>query len=70
MVDERQRVIRQLLISLHRIGIDAEQGFTATFIPGQGWTFEQDDGGTSGSSSSSREVSDEASSKSVRPQGR
>lgn len=64
MVDERQRVIRQLLLRLEESGIAPERGFMADFIPGRGWTFSQSDDSeterfASGSSPSSlREVRD------------
>lgn len=56
-MDERQRVIRDLLIRLSEVGINPDRPFLADFIPGQGWTFSQDEHGASpgGSSSSVRE---------------
>lgn len=61
MVDERQRVIRDLLLRLSESGVDPAGPFSATFIPGQGWTFAQEPRGEAGSSSSSpqREVNDD-----------
>lgn len=56
MMDERSRVIRDLLIRLHEVGIDPDRPFLADFVPGQGWTFSQDDRELS--SSPSREVQD------------
>lgn len=54
MVDERTRVIRDLLLRLSEVGIEPEAGFTATHLPGEGWIFEPDVGSVSSSSSSSR----------------
>lgn len=51
MVDERSLVIRDLMLRLEAVGIEPERGFTATFIPGEGWTFEQSDESASSSSS-------------------
>lgn len=42
MVDERQRVIQDLLVRLSELGIEPEQPFDATFIPGEGWSFAQE----------------------------
>lgn len=53
MVDERQRVIRDLLIRLAEAGIVPDRPFDAVFVPGLGWTFEQDPPRDNGSSSSS-----------------
>lgn len=39
MVDERQRVIRDLLLRLAENGISPDEPFDATFIPGVGWSF-------------------------------
>lgn len=52
MVDERQRVIRDLLLRLEAVGISPERPFDASFVPGLGWTFEQVDGSASSPSSS------------------
>lgn len=51
-MDERQRVIRDLLLRLEEAGIHPERPFDATFIPGVGWTFEQSAESASSSSSS------------------
>jgi len=52
MVDERQRVIRDLLQRLAEVGVDPDRPFQATFLPGVGWTFENYDESASSSSSS------------------
>jgi len=52
MVDERQRVIRDLLQRLAEVGINPDRPFHADFIPGLGWSFGQDDESASSSSSS------------------
>lgn len=43
MMDERTRVIRDLLVRLEEAGIAPDGPFLADFVPGQGWTFSQDD---------------------------
>jgi len=53
MVDERQRVIRDLLLRLAEVGINPDRPFVADFIPGRGWSFAQDDDESVSSSSSS-----------------
>lgn len=73
MMDERSRVIRDLVIRLEEVGIKPDRPFLADFIPGQGWTFSQDENhpNREPSSSSLREVQDDAIPKTyVRPQGR
>lgn len=40
MVDERRRVIADLLVRLSEAGIEPETQWTATFLPGIGWAFE------------------------------
>lgn len=52
MVDERQRVLRDLMLRLEEAGIAPDSAFSATYIPGEGWTFTSDEP-ASGSSSSS-----------------
>lgn len=42
MVDERQRVIRDLILRLEAAGIAPDEPFTADFLPGQGWRFSQE----------------------------
>lgn len=42
MMDERSRVIRDLLVRLHEVGIDPDRPFLADFVPGQGWAFSQE----------------------------
>lgn len=42
MMDERQRVVRDLLLRLAECGIAPEEPFTATHLPGEGWTFDAD----------------------------
>lgn len=54
MMDERQRVIRDLLVRLHEVGVRPDRPFLADFIPGQGWTFSQDDDVNGNASSASR----------------
>jgi len=51
MVDERTRVIRDLLRRLAEVGIEPERPWSATHVPGEGWTFAQDDESASSSSS-------------------
>lgn len=51
MMDERQRVIRDLLLRLEEAGIVPERSFDATFVPGLGWSFEQSAASASSSSS-------------------
>lgn len=50
MMDERARVIRDLLIRLEEVGVDPDRPFLADFVPGQGWTFSQDEREPSSSS--------------------
>jgi len=64
-MDERSRVIRDLLVRLSEVGINPDRPFLADFVPGQGWSFSQEDRELS--SSSPREVSDATK---VRPQAR
>lgn len=52
MMDERQRVIRDLLVRLAEAGIQPDRPFLADYIPGQGWVFSQDEREPSSSSSS------------------
>jgi len=52
MVDERTRVIRDLLQRLAEAGVDPDRPFQATFVPGRGWVFENYDESASSSSSS------------------
>lgn len=54
-ISERERVIANLVRSLESVGIDPDGPFSATFIPGEGWTFSSDAPTQTGSSSSSRE---------------
>lgn len=51
MMDERQRVIRDLLLRLEEVGIRPDEPFDATFIPGAGWSFERHEAVSSSSSS-------------------
>jgi len=55
MMDERSRVIRNLCRELSRVGINPEGPFSATFIPGEGWTFASDELEDAAASSSSGE---------------
>jgi len=52
MVDERQRVIRDLLVRLHEVGISPDEPFSVDFIPGEAPRFhtERDESGSSSSS--------------------
>jgi hypothetical protein len=43
MMDERQRVIRDLLLRLHEAGISPDEPFYVDFIPGQAPRFHQDE---------------------------
>ncbi len=67
MLDERQRVIRDLLLRLEEAGVAPERPFDATYVPGLGWSFEQSS--ESVSSSSSAETGG-AHATQVRPQSR
>jgi len=69
MVDERLRVIRDLMVRLSELGIEPEAGFSATFVPGEGWTFSSETV-EAGSSSSSAGGAHASSSTIVRPQRR
>lgn len=51
MVDERRRVIADLLVRLSEAGIEPESRWTATFLPGLGWAFEAEPEAVSSSSS-------------------
>lgn len=53
MVDERLRVIRDLMLRLQEAGISPHSAFSATFIPGEGWTFSSESNEVVSSSSSS-----------------
>lgn len=64
MVDERRRVIADLLVRLSEAGIEPESQWTATFLPGVGWAFEAERRDVSPSSSAG--VAD-ATTKSVQP---
>jgi len=67
MLDERTRVIRQLLEVLEESGIEPESQWYAEFIPGRGWSFHAGDGSASSSfSPAGTEVTDEA----IRPKAR
>jgi len=70
MVDERLRVIRDLMLRLEEAGIAPDAGFSATFIPGEGWTFSSDSHSDVSSSSSVAGGASETSSTIVRPQPR
>lgn len=67
MMDERQRVIRDLLLRLEEAGIVPERPFDATFIPGLGWRFEQSSESVSSSSSAETGV---ANATKIRPTSR
>lgn len=61
MMDERQRVIRDLLVRLSEAGIEPDRPFLADFIPGQGWAFSQEPrAAVPGASSSVREETEHA----------
>lgn len=71
MVDERTRVLRDLMLRLEEAGVSPDSAFSATFIPGRGWSFESDEHGASGSSSSSAGGTQNAiPTQGVRPQSR
>jgi len=42
-MDERQRVIRDLLIRLHEVGINPDRPFSVDFLPGAPPRFSQDE---------------------------
>lgn len=52
MVDERQRVLRDLMLRLEEAGIAPNAAFSATYVPGQGWTFSSESVEAASSSSS------------------
>lgn len=56
-MDERSRVIRDLLIRLAEVGINPDRPFLADFVPGKGWVFSQDDRELSSSSSGGQDAS-------------
>lgn len=59
MVDERRRVIADLLVRLSEAGIEPESHWTATFLPGVGWAFEAERNESSSSSAGgAREASE------------
>jgi len=67
MVDERTLVIRRLLETLERSGIQPESEWFAEFIPGRGWSFHPvNESASSSSSSAGTGVTDEA----IRPKAR
>lgn len=68
MVDERQRVIQDLLVRLEEVGISPDEPFDATFMPGRGWTFESRgaDGNVSSFSSSRGSAPEEQRDEKVR----
>jgi len=70
MVDERQRVIRDLMLRLEAAGIAPDSAFSATFVPGEGWTFANESDETVSSSSSSAGGAHATISSGVRPQSR
>jgi len=41
-MDERQRVIRDLLQRLAEVGINPDRPFSADWVPGLGWAFSQE----------------------------
>jgi len=69
MVDERALVIRRFCETLSRLGIDPDSAFSATFVPGEGWSFAQgpDETGSSSSSAGGAHAVPQAG---VRPQSR
>lgn len=68
MVDERRRVIADLLVRLEEAGIKPETRWTATYLPGLGWAFEAEP--EAGSSSSSAAGGAHVPTKGVRSQDR
>jgi len=42
-MDERQRVIRDLLLRLHEVGINPDRPFSVDFFPGEPPRFSQDE---------------------------
>jgi len=50
MVDERQRVIRDLLQRLHEVGISPDEPFSVDFIPGEAPRFSSESASSSFSS--------------------
>jgi len=50
MMDERQRVIRDLLLRLHEAGISPDAPFSVDFIPGQAPRFHDESASSSFSS--------------------
>lgn len=70
MVDERTRVLRDLMLRLQEAGIRPDSAFSATYLPGEGWTFSSEDHEAGSSSSSSAGGAHVPSTTSVRPQSR
>lgn len=61
MMDERQRVIRDLLVRLHEAGISPDEPFSVDFIPGEAPRFRSESespslfsSGVSGSSNATK----------------
>jgi len=52
MVDERRRVIADLLVRLSEAGIEPDSKWSATFLPGLGWAFDAEPSEDVSSSSS------------------
>lgn len=50
MMDERQRVIRDLLVRLHEVGITPDEPFSVDFIPGEAPRFHSESASSSFSS--------------------
>lgn len=68
MVDERQRVIRDLILRLHEAGITPDEPFSVDFIPGEAPTFRSErDGSASSSSSAGTGVSGGANAAKILP---
>jgi len=50
-MDERQRVIRDLLVRLHEVGINPDEPFSVDFVPGEPPVFRSESASSSSSSS-------------------
>jgi len=67
-MDERQRVIRDLLLRLHEAGISPDEPFSVDFIPGEAPRFHtQRDESASSSSSAGTRVSGERNASKILP---
>lgn len=67
-MDERQRVIRDLLIRLHEVGISPDEPFSVDFVPGEAPRFHVErDESASSSFSAGTGVSERANATKILP---